>query len=156
MANGKVRAAAVIIADKVRRGEIAVTDDILTGGDIEGWAEEIIGDKLARDDKRLRGMIRDAQRGGGAQHQLTLPGLEHAALPACVLLPNGRGSTVIVPAKLATFGQIKAEVRQMEKLQATIGRIIGGYRATVDALEALGVPDTATGGQIFDQYPVAQ
>lgn len=152
MGNGKVRAAAVIIADKVRRGEIAVSDDVLVGGDIEGWAEGIIGDKLARDDKRLRALIRDAQRGGGAQHQLTLPGLEHAALPACVLLPNGRGSTVIVPAKVATFAQIKAEVRAMEKLQATVGRVIGGYRATLDELDRLGVPDSATGAEIFEAY----
>ncbi|MFM2438631.1 MAG: hypothetical protein RLZ55_1454 [Actinomycetota bacterium] len=69
---------------------------------------------------------------------MEIPGLEHAALPFWIERKGEDGDTYGIPASLATLDEAETEVRRLEQTHTVRGRVIGGYRATVDRLRELG------------------
>lgn len=153
-ARSNIRAAAVVVATKIKAGQQAELAEELSKGDLTGYVELAAMARLRKDTTALRRTIRDAVidlAGEGHQVQLVIPGLGHAGLPFIVF----DGSRAI-PASHATLDQIDAEIAAHERRCATRGRIIGGWRATVDALRDQGVDGAETGAAISAKFRPAE
>lgn len=148
-----VRVTAMKVADKLRRGEIVNLDAELMGEDPESWLVEAAEAMLNKQEGRVKKALREAVR-RGAGIQLELPGMAHAALPMCVFLKDEHGRDVIVPAWRATLGQMRHEVEHHRRVLTVQGRVLSGMEATIDRLDDLGVPDSMTGAEIMEAYPV--
>ena len=154
MKSSAMRDACVLAAESLRRSESVALDETIIaahGGDLVHYVEQAAIAAMAGDQAKLARNMRDAQSVASA-HQIELPGMEHAAVPAFVEVKE-EGRKVLIPWELATLDQIDAEVRQMERATAVRVRVVGGYRATVDRLRALDVDADATGAEIAAMFP---
>jgi hypothetical protein len=147
----RIREATVVVAEKIRRGEVADAANALVGDDLEAWIEDLAVATIERDTQRIKRGMREASR-RGASIQLELPGLEHAALPPVIWIRDEAGADVALPVWLATVAQIRREVSLNRRTVDLQSRVVAGWEATLAQLEKLGVPDGMTGGEIADRY----
>jgi hypothetical protein len=149
----RIRDAVVAVTSRLRKGEIAQLADELVGADLEGWLEDLAIATLTGDARRAKRSMREASR-RGASLQLALPGLEDAALPPVAWEKDEAGFDVAIPATRATKAQLRREVTLMRRMVSLQDRVVGGYEATLDHLDGLGVADDATGAEILAMYPL--
>lgn len=150
-----VREAALIVADKIRRGEIANLNEAVieaAGGPLE-YVLAAYESAMRKDSAGLERNARDASM-SGAMVQLEIPGLDHAAFPFWIKVKDDEtGEWIGVPPSLATLDQIDVEVSKIEQTHATRGKIIAGFRATITRLRDLDVPGDTTGAEIEAMFP---
>jgi hypothetical protein len=146
----KFREAAVIAADRIRNNQAVELDEAIieAHGDLVHYLVQAGLSAMAKDTAGFRRNWRDAQMTQSAS-QLSLPGMEHASLPAVVFDNDDN----MMPVALATLAQIEREISRMERAVNTKVRVVGGYRATLNRLRELGVTDDQTGAEIAANFP---
>jgi hypothetical protein len=150
MKQAKFREAAIIVAERLRSGDIVDVEDAIieAHGDLVHYLEQAGMAALAKDKAGFKRNARDAQMVQSAT-QLSLPGMEHASMPRAVFDDDDN----MVPVELATLDQIEREVLRMERSVNVRVRVVGGYRATIDRLRDLGVTGEMTGAEIATTFP---
>lgn len=150
MKQSKFREAAIIVAERIRNNETVELDDAIieAHGDLVHYLEQAGLAALAKDKAGFRKNWRDAQMTQSAT-QLSLPGMEHASLPAVVFDKDDNA----IPIALATLDQAEREIARMERALSVKSRVVGGYRATVERLRELGVTGEMTGAEIAATFP---
>lgn len=150
----RFRQAAAVVAERIRKGEVADLARTVVGEDLEVWLEDLAVATITKDANRVKRSMREAAR-RGASIQLALPGMEHAALPPVVFARDEHGMDIAIPVWLATKAQIRREVSLHRRAVAIQDRVVAGYEETLARLDELGVSDEATGAEILEQFPVA-
>jgi hypothetical protein len=148
----RLRQAISFVAEKIRKGESADVALSITGDDLEEWLEDLAMTTIDKTARRVKKGVRDGTRKGIASIQLSLPGLEHAALPPIVWKKDEHGFDVAVPMMLASKSEIRREVLNNRRVVNLIDQVVAGWEATLGRLDELGVPDEATGHEILDQF----
>lgn len=146
MSRKDITNAIATVSGLARSGQIvdipeAILDSI---ADLNLYVLEAFQASLRNDSKAVVKHIQTAQM-SAATMQLTIPGMDHAALPALVvdLEAKDRGELRMKPLKLATLSEVEHEVSNMERRHAAQGRVIGGYRETLARIKDLVEPDEA-------------
>ncbi len=155
MSKSKIKQAAVVVAERLTKDESVSLDQAIIApyGGLEEYAMAMTEAALRKDSAAFKRDARNAIRNGGAV-QLELPGVGHATLPFAVFIKDAEtGEEFAVPTALATFAQIKAEVRLARRSVNTQERYVSGYEATVARLEEVGVEDSQTGAEIEAAFP---
>lgn len=155
MTSARISKAIVIVADKIRNGEIANLNEAVIEA-AGGPDEYVMAAYEAAMRKDTSGFERDGRNASstGASVQLELPGMEHASLPFMIKVKDPETKEWLwVPPSVATLDQADAEVRKLEQINAVRTKVIGGYRATIDRLRELGVPGETTGAEIAALFP---
>ena len=144
----------VKVAESLRNGTEAALDDavIEAAGGLEAYVKEKALAGLATDQAAAARAMRDAQTLQAARSQITLPGLEHAALPSSVEIKE-EGRRIFVPLAMATIDQTDAEVRRMERATAVRVRVTEGYRATVNRVKELVGDGSTLMGDVMAMFP---
>lgn len=152
--NTTIREAVVIIADRIRNNEIAnITEALIeAAGGPEEYVWAAVHAAQRKDHAGVKRNARDASS-MGAMVQMEIPGLDHAAFPFWVERKGEDGDTYGIPPSQATLDEVDTEVRRLEQNHAVRGRVIGGYRATVERLRELGVTGDTTGAEIEAMFP---
>lgn len=155
MSKSKIKQAAVVVSERLRSDESVSLDEAIIapyGGVVE-YVQAMAEAALRRDEAAFKRDARNAIRNGGSI-QLELPGLGHASLPFVVFARDAdTGEEFAVPTSLATFAQIKAEIRLARRSVNTQERVVSAYEATIERLEELGVDDSQTGAEIEAIFP---
>lgn len=154
MSRKNIREASVVIAEKIRNGEVASIDQAVL--DAAGGAEEFVYQaavaQLRKDTASVERNARAASLHGQSM-QLEIPGVEHAAFPFWVkVIDKETGERLGVPPTVATLDEIDAEVARLEQKAEMQKRVADGYRATIQRLRDLGVPGDMTGADIAAHF----
>jgi hypothetical protein len=150
----RIRDAALVVVERVRNGEVVDLVDVLTKDDPVSWLQDAALAQLDRDRPRLKKTLREAAR-RGASMQLEIPGMGHASVPFVVFAEDEHGTERALPVWEATKGQIRREVELHRRAVNIQDRIVDGYEATLTRLDQLGVPDSMTGAEIAERFPLA-
>lgn len=153
MSNIDITNAIVKVTEKIKRGEVAFVDESYLDsiGDIDFYVEQAVMAKLRADEKAVVRAIQDAQMNTEEAHaQLSLPGVDHASLPAAVKdLEAPAGQPRMKPLRLATAKEIKFEISSYRRRIETQSRIVGGYEQTWQRIEeTIDVDPEMTGADI--------
>jgi hypothetical protein len=155
MSNIDITNAIVKVTDKIKRGEIALVDESYLESipDIDHYVLQAVLAKLRADANAVVRNIQDAQMNHEMSSQLTLPGIEHASLPAAVKdLSSPKGKARMKPLRMANAKEITTELRTYRRRVDVQNRIVGGYEATWNSIkETIPVDDEMTGSEIESQ-----
>jgi len=127
-----------IVVRTVRSGEVAIISDaaIEAAGGLEEYARLMILAAVAKDERSLLRVARDMQMSTDMADQIPIPGMEYATLPPMIRVRDAETNDVaLAPRSLCTLAQVKSEVDAMRGKVNTSDRIVGGYEATIAAIE---------------------
>lgn len=133
----RIREAVAWVSDRIRKGESADVARAIAGEDLEGWLEDLALTTLTKEARSVRRAQREAVR-RGAGVQMSLPGMDHATLPAIVWDRDENGFDVAIPLPLASKAQVRREVELHRRAVSIMDRVVGGYEATLAKLDELG------------------
>lgn len=148
----RIREAVMFVAAKIRKGESADVALSITGEDVEGWLEDLALTTISKDASLMKKKIREGSRKGGVSIQLAIPGMDHAALPPAVWKKDENGFDVALPVARATKAEIRREVQLNRRVANLIDQVVGGWEATLDRLDELGVSDDELGHEIIERF----
>lgn len=151
--NSKIKQAMVVMADRIRNGQVADVDDAVLEAyeSAEAYVQAAVDAKKDLDRRGVQRNLRDAMRHGAGQ-QLSLPGMDHAALPAVVFRTYPDDTFEVVPWQRATKGEMKDEVRRMRRSVAAQDAVVSGYEASLRWLDDHGIGDDVLGDEIVEQF----
>lgn len=144
------------VADKIKRGEMATIEDATIESivDLDFYVEQAFWAKLRADNNAVARSVRQAQMTSlDTAQQITIPGLESAALPRAVKdLSAPEGQLRLKPLQSASPKEIKSEIRSMRRSINTRSKVVAAYEETWERIEALvDVDHCTTGAEIEAQ-----
>ena len=155
MSKSHINRTIVAVAEQIRNDEsVELLDAIVAPyGDLEHYLRQCYDAQVRRDSEAVKKNFRDAQR-QGLGLQLSLPGMNHASLPACVWVRNAdTGLDDPKSTVHANLSEIKAEIRKQRRSVDVQDRVVSGWEATIARAEELGATEDWTGAELEAAFP---